>query len=222
MIELSPAYRIKVPKQAAGIMIPAPPHVAGESPEPLLGWCNEAIQSAGLAHYGGNLGGGFTQHPHFLLPIDPWSDGLNYQYALQNTTIYQWNSQERLISVLACFTEIFKTWMSFHLFHRDRGNLLRHQPCQSFVQSHAKGSHALGAEPESRRQHQVRSIRFQQIRRANISLKTFGDQGDDIHESFGGFAALSRQVTDLIQGQNIAIVRCRSGLAHLLNSLDMS
>ena len=50
LIQLPPAHRIQIAKEAGGIVIPTPPEIAGQRPEPLLRGRDEAIESACLAH----------------------------------------------------------------------------------------------------------------------------------------------------------------------------
>src|SRR5271166_822737 len=52
VVKLPPAYGVEVAEQAAGVMVPTPPHVAGQCPEPLLGGSNQAVESSGLIHQG--------------------------------------------------------------------------------------------------------------------------------------------------------------------------
>ena len=44
MIELTPTQRIEIAEQAGGIVIPAPPQVASQRPEPLLSGRDESIE----------------------------------------------------------------------------------------------------------------------------------------------------------------------------------
>ena len=87
------------------------------------------------------------------------------------------------------------------------------------MDAHAKSANALRAKSDGRGQHQIGAVGFEQIRRTDIGLKPFGDQGDHVHQGFGGLAALRRQIADLLQGQDIAIIVRGSRLAHVLNSL---
>jgi len=53
---------------------------------------------------------------------------------------------------------------------------------------------------KARRQHQVRSIRLQQIRRTDIGVETRGDQCHNIHEGIGRLASILGEVLDLFHG----------------------
>ena len=81
----------------------------------------------------------------------------------------------------------------------------RHQARQTFVQGQPKSANTFRAQPQRRGQHQVGSIRLQQIRRTDIGLKSPGDQGDHIHEGLGRLAALLRETADLLQGQDVTL-----------------
>src|ERR1700680_3370735 len=129
VIELHPAHWIEVEEQTAGIVVPTPPQVSGERPEPLLGGSDEAIESAGLAHHGRDLGGGLDKHPNFILPKNPGLDSLDDENALQNASVDQWDPEERLVSIFACFTEVLEARMVFHLFDGNREHLLGNKAC---------------------------------------------------------------------------------------------
>ena len=60
VIELPPAHRIEIAKQAAGVVVPAPPQIARQRPQPLLGGSDKAIQSARFAHHRAHLGRGLA------------------------------------------------------------------------------------------------------------------------------------------------------------------
>src|SRR5262249_55063523 len=54
-----------------------------------------------------------------------------------------------------------------------------------------------------RGQYQVRPIRFQQVRRADVRFKAPGDQRDHVHEGFGRLSALLSEGADLLQSQDV-------------------
>src|SRR5260370_8369148 len=68
LIQLPPARRIQFVKQALGVVVPAPPQIARQGPEPLLCRSDEAIESARLADYRRHLRGGLNQHPNLAFP----------------------------------------------------------------------------------------------------------------------------------------------------------
>ena len=79
VIELSPAYRVEVAEQTAGVVVPAPPQVTGQRPQPLLGGSDKAIQRPRFAYHRPHLGRSLGQHPDFILAKDPGRDGLYHQ-----------------------------------------------------------------------------------------------------------------------------------------------
>ena len=108
--------------------------------------------------------------------------------------------------------------MILHLRDGDRTYLLRHETREPFVYSHAQRADALRAKSKGRGQYQVGSVRFQQICRADVGLKPFGDQGNNVHEGFSRLAALGRQISNFFQRQNvIGIQRCVFRLAHIMD-----
>ena len=109
--------------------------------------------------------------------------------------------------------------MVFYLFHRNRTHPLGNQPRETFMDSHAEGANTLGAEPQSRGQHQIGPVRLQQISGTDIGLKPLGNQGDDVHQGLRRLATLSRQIGDFLEGQDIIFIFRGSGLAHVLNGL---
>jgi hypothetical protein len=94
VIQLPPAHRIQIAEQAGGIVIPAPPQIAGERPEPLLHRRDEAIQRARFADHRRHLRGRFHQHLHFVVGEGARFDGLHHQHALQHALIDQRNAAE--------------------------------------------------------------------------------------------------------------------------------
>src|SRR4051812_15040207 len=62
VIELLPAQWVEIVEQADGILVPTPPEIPGQRPEPLLGGSDKAVESAGLADYRRHLGGCLRQH----------------------------------------------------------------------------------------------------------------------------------------------------------------
>ena len=96
----------------------------------------------------------------------------------------------------------------------DRQYLLRDQAGEALVERHAQGADAAGVEAEGRGQHQVRSIRLQQIGGADIGPEARGDQSDHVHEGVGGLATLLGEVGDFFHGQDMTGVSFFVGLGH--------
>ena len=200
-------------------MVPAPPQVARQRPQPFLGGSNKAIEGPRFAYHRPNLDCRLDQHPHFILAKDPGRDGLDHQDSLQNAAIDQGNAEEGLVCVFAGFTEVLEARMVLHLLHRDRTHSLRDQPGEAFMDSHAQGANALRTKPNRRCQHQVGAVRFKQISGADIGLKALGNQGDYVHQGLGRLATFSGQIGDFFQGQDVIFILRGSGLAHVLNDL---
>ena len=68
VIQLAPAHRIEIAKQAAGVVVPAPPQVARQRPQPFLRGSDKAVQRARLADHRRDLGRGLYQHANFIVP----------------------------------------------------------------------------------------------------------------------------------------------------------
>ena len=147
VIQLPPAHRIQIAEQAGGIVVPAPPQIARQRPQPFLRRRDEAIERARLADHRRNLRGGFHQHPNFVLAEYARFDRLHHQHALQHAVIDQRDAQERLVGVFAGLAEILEARMPFHLLHGDRAHLLGHQAGQAFIQRHAQRADAFGRRP---------------------------------------------------------------------------
>src|SRR5438477_218158 len=60
-------------------MIPAPPEITSQRPEPLLRRSDEAIERAGFTHHRGHLGRGLSQHAHLVLAKRPRLHRLHHQ-----------------------------------------------------------------------------------------------------------------------------------------------
>ena len=78
VIELAPAQWIDIAEQAGGIVIPAPPHVAGQRPEPLLGRRDETVERAGFAHDVRHPVCRLREQTRFLFSKDVRPHGLNH------------------------------------------------------------------------------------------------------------------------------------------------
>ncbi len=173
------------------------------------------MQRAGFADDGGDLGGSLGQHANFILPKYAGVDGLHDQHALQDPAIDEGNPEEGLKAFFAGFAKKLEARMVLDLLHGDRADLLGYQAGEAFVERQAEDADTLGAQSECGGQHEVGSIRLEQISRADIGLKTPGNQSDDVHEGFGRLAALGRQGADLLQSQNVVIVAVLRTWAHV-------
>ena len=163
VIELTPAQRIEIVEQAGGIVIPAPPQVAGQRPESLLNRRDETVERAGFAHHVRNPVRGFREQTNLIFREDPRLHRLNHQNALQHTAINEGNSQERLVSILAGFAEVLEARMIPDLFNGHRAELFRDQADESFIDCHAKFADAFPAKPERRGQNEIGAVGLQQV-----------------------------------------------------------
>ena len=82
---------------------------------------------------------------------------------------------------------------------RPPDGLLRNQTRKPFVQPKRRVPMHCG-QSKGRGQHQVRSVRLQQICRTDIGLESSGDERDHIHQSLSGFAAFRCEIADFFQG----------------------
>ena len=76
VIELTPARRIEIAEQAGGIVIPAPPQVAGQRPQPLLDGGDETVEGAGFAHHRRNPVRGLGKQANLIFREDSRLHGL--------------------------------------------------------------------------------------------------------------------------------------------------
>jgi hypothetical protein len=124
-------------------MVPAPPQVSGQRPEPFLCGRDKAIQSAGFAYRGRNLICGLREHSDFIFAKGPGRDGLYHQNSLENATVNQGNTEKRLVIVFAGLAEIFKAGMLVSVLFGHRTYLLCHQAGEPFMDTHAQSANAL-------------------------------------------------------------------------------
>ena len=217
VIELPPAHRIEIAEQAGGIVVPAPPQISRQRPQPLLDGRDEAVQRARFAHHRRHLGRRLGQHANLVFRKHSRFHRLHHQHALQHAAIDQRNAQEGLVGVFAGFAEILEARMILHLLHGHRTHLLGHQARQPFMQRHAQRADAFRAQPERRGQHQIGAVRLQQIGGADVGVKSPGDQRDDVHQRLGRLAPLRREVGDFFQRQHIAGIERAGSVVLILN-----
>ena len=190
VIELPPAHRIEVAEQAGGVVVPAPPQIARQRPEPLLRGRDEAVERARFAHHRRHLRGGLRQHADLVFAESPRLHGLHHQNALQHAAVDQRHAQKRLVGVFAGFPEILEARMVLDLLHGDRAAPAR-PPGRPGLRA-APGAACRctrGRSPTRRGQHQVGAVRLQQVGRADIGLKPPGDQRHHVHQRLGRLAA---------------------------------
>jgi hypothetical protein len=79
------------------------------------------------------------------------------------------------------------------------------------MQSKPQSADTLRAQPYGRRHHEIGAVRFEQIGRANIRLKTLGYESHHVHEGFSGLASLIRKMADFFQREDMIRVGCVCG-----------
>ena len=183
-------------------MVPAPPHVAGQLPELFLRRGNEAVEGARFAHHRRHLPGRLHQHADFFVAEGARLLGLHHQHALQDAAVDQRHAQKRVVLLFARVLEVFVAGMIAGVGQRHREQSFGHQAGEALVQRHAQRADTSGMKAERGRQHQVRAVRLQQIRRTDIGAEARGDQRHHVHQRVGRFPRFLREAGDLLQGQN--------------------
>ena len=82
---------------------------------------------------------------------------------------------------------------------------------------HAQLADAAWAQAEGGGKNQVGAVGLEKVSGADVGLEALGDEGDDVHQRFGGFAFLAREIADFVEGQDIAVVGSGSRLLQVLN-----
>ncbi len=149
-----------------------------------------------------------------MIPKYPGLFCLHNQDPLQHPAVDQRHAEERVVLLFARLLEILVARMLARILHRNRPHLLSNQPHQALAERHAQGADATWMQTESRRKHQVRSIRLEQVRRTHIGPEARCHQRHHLHECVGGFAPVLGEVCDLIQCQNKIGVSCFRRLTH--------
>src|SRR5262245_51556957 len=129
MVELFESDGIQVAKQARRIVIPTPPQVSSQRPQPFKRRSDETIERACFTYDGRDLCCGFHEHPDSSLAKDPGSFRLNHEDTLKDAAIDERDAKKRVKLLLTRLPEIFKPRMILCLFHGNRPDLLRHQAC---------------------------------------------------------------------------------------------
>jgi hypothetical protein len=144
----------------------------------------------------------------------------------QNAPFNQGNAEKRLVSILARIPKIFEPGMVLHLFHCNRPHQFRDQPGQPLMHRHPQAADALPAKSNGRSQNQVRAIRFQQVCRADVGVESLGNEGNHIHQRFGGLPpsaarfAISSSVSTLTcpHARLAPCLQLRSRIVNLIRS----
>ena len=105
--------------------------------------------------------------------------------------------------------------MILNLADSHRLDLLRHHSGEPFLYSHAQIAYALAAKSDRSGQHEVRAIWFQQISRADIGMKAFGDKSYNVHQRLGGLAPLRYEIRNLFERQDVVNLVGTQSLFHI-------
>jgi hypothetical protein len=151
------------------------------------------------------LRGGFAEHFNLFFVEEAGLHGLNYENTLEDAAIDEGNSEEGLVGVFASFAKIFEARVSVGLLNCYRTDLLRHQAGEAFVDGHAELADAFGAKADRGSEDQVGAVRLKQVGGADFGLKALGDEGDDVHQSFGGLAFRGGKGRDFVEGEDVSI-----------------
>ena len=95
---------------------------------------DKAVERASFAYHESNLGRRLNQHADLVLPKDAGIDRLNDENTLENASINERNTEERLVSILAGLTEIFEARMIPDLFNGNRTNLLGNESRETLME----------------------------------------------------------------------------------------
>jgi len=202
LIQLAPAHRVQVAKQAHALLVPTPPHVARQLPKFFLCRGNEAIECPRLAHHRRHLARRFRQHANFFFAKNARFFGLHDQHALQHAAVDQRHAEKGVVLVFARFLEVLVAGMLGRIGHGHRKQPLGHQAGKAFMQRHAQAADAFWMQAQRGGKHQVRAVGFQQVRRTDVGLEALGDQRHHVHQRLRRLALLLRQVRNLFQRQD--------------------
>jgi hypothetical protein len=201
LVELAPALGIEVAEEAGGIVIPTPPQTASQGPETFLSGSDEAVEGAGFADDGGDLGSGFGEQANVIFAESTRGDGLNDQNSLEDAAVDEGDAEEGLIGVFSGFAKVFEAGMVLGLLDGDGAQLLGDETGEAFVDRQAEDADALAAEADGGGENEVGAVRFEQISGANLGFKALGNQSDDVVQGFGGLAAIRAQIRDVFEGK---------------------
>ncbi len=213
VIELAPQHRIERPEQTDRVVVPAPPHVAGQRLEPVVRGHHELSDGAGLRNDRRELGAGGRQHPDGVRAEDARFLGLDDQHALKQPPIDKGHAQEGVVRVFSRLAEILEPRMLGRILHDLGPQLFADEPGQPFRQSHPDASDAVGTQSDGGRQHQRGAVRLEQVHRADVRLERALDQLDDVVERLGWMAAVGNKMADFFERpeQEFRVVWSRVG-----------
>lgn len=203
VIELLPQHGIQFVEKGCGFLIPTPPEIPGERPKTFLRRSKKPVQCTRFTHNWGHLRCSLYEHLNLVLIKNTGFDRLNHQDSLENAAIDQGNAEKRMKGVLTGFLKVLESRMRRRLLHGDRTDRLGYKARESFSQRKAEYTHAFPSETERRRKNEIRTIGLQQICRADIGLKTFRDERNDIRKGLSWLAGFARKIANLFEGKNV-------------------
>ena len=127
LIELPPAGGIEIAKQADAVVVPTPAEIAGDRPKTLLGRGYEPIESARLADYRRDLGGGVIQLANLIFPENPRVFGLHHENTLENAAVDERHAQEGVVYLFARLLEVLEAGVIADVLNRHRHDVLGDQ-----------------------------------------------------------------------------------------------
>jgi hypothetical protein len=171
LIEFAPANGVQVAEEVDAVLIPAPPDVAGEGPKAFLGRSDKAIEGAGFADDGGDLIGGFSEHPYFVVAEDAGFLGLHDEDALENAAIDERDTEEGAILLFAGFLEVFVAGVTAGIIDGDGADLFGDKAGKPFMKGHAESADAVRMEAERSGKDEIGTVRFEQICGADVCVE---------------------------------------------------
>ena len=208
VIQLTPASRIEIVEQAAGVLVPAPPQVARERPQLFLRRRDEPVHDAGLADDRRHLDGGRHQRLDLLVGEVARLERLHHQRALQHAVVDERHAEERLERLLAGLAEVLEARVRLRVLDRHRPDQLGDQADEPFVQAEAERADALGPQPHRGGEDQVDAVGLEQVRRAHVGAESLGDEAHDVLERLGWVVAGVGEGAELVERQHfVEVVR---------------
>src|SRR5262249_52872371 len=153
------------------VVIPAPPQILGKLTQALMGRGDELAEPAGLADNWSQLSSGSRQHAHIILAKAARFDSLNDQHALEQSPVNQGDAQKRMIRILARLGEVLESSVRGCVLNDQRHHAFSYESDQALVKPHSYFADAFLAEPDSCRQHQIGTVSFEQVDRADVGLE---------------------------------------------------
>src|SRR5208282_2228508 len=84
----------------------------------------------------------------------------------------------------------------------DGNKLFRDQAREALAERHAQGPDRARMQAKRRSQHEVRTVRLQQIGGADVRMEARSDQRHNVHQGVGWLAALFGEARNLFSGQD--------------------